>query len=62
MVVNRSHHGASNANSAKINSVIPIFLNFIQFYMRTGAIIESLKKFSGADFMLLLKTVIFEWL
>ena len=35
----------------KINSVTPIFLNFIQFYMKTGAIIESLKKFSGADFM-----------
>ena len=51
MVLNRSHHGASNANSAKINSVTPIFLNFIQFYMKTGAIIESLKKFSGADFM-----------
>ena len=38
-------------NSAKINSVTPIFLNFIQFYMKMGAIIESLKKFSGADFM-----------
>ena len=51
MVVNKRHHGASNANSAKINSVTPIFLNFIQFYMKIGAIIESLKKFSGADFM-----------
>ena len=58
MVLNKSHQGASNANS----SVTPIFLNLIQFYMKTGAIIESLKKFSGADFMLLLKTVIFEWL
>lgn len=51
MVVNKSHHGASNANSAKINSVTPIFLNFIQFYMEVEAIIESLKKISGADFM-----------
>ena len=50
MVLNRSHHGASNANSAKINLVNHIFLNFIQFYMKTGAIIESLKKFSRADF------------
>ena len=33
-----------------LNSVTPIFLNFVQFYMKTGAIIESLKKFSGADF------------
>ena len=33
-----------NANSAKINSVTPIFLNFIQFYMKTGAIIENLIK------------------
>ena len=62
MVVNKSHHGASNANSEKINSVTPIFLNFIQFYMKMREIIESSKKFSGADFMLLLKTVIFEWL
>ena len=51
MVLNKSHHGGSDANSAKINTVTPIFLNFIQFYMKTGAIIESLKKFSGADFM-----------
>ena len=51
MVVDKSHHGASNANSAKINSVTPIFLNFIQFYMKMGAVIESLKNFSGADFM-----------
>ena len=52
MVLKRSHHGASNANSAKINSVTPIFLNFIQFYMKTEAIIiESLKKLSEADFM-----------
>jgi len=50
MVANKSHHGASNANSAKINSVTPIFLNFIQFYMKIGTILESLKKFSGADF------------
>ena len=51
MVVNKIHHGASNAYSAEINSVTPIFLNFIQFYMKIGAIIESLKAFSGADFM-----------
>ena len=51
MVVNKRHYGASNANSAKINWVTPIFLSFIQFYMKMGAIIESLKKFSGADFM-----------
>ena len=51
MVLDKSHHGASNVNSAKINSVTPIFLNFIQFYKKTGAIVESLKKFSGADFM-----------
>ena len=51
MVVNKSPHGASDANIAKINSVTPTFLNFIQFYMKMGAIIESLKKFSGADFM-----------
>ena len=62
MVLNRSHHGASNANGAKINSVTAIFLNFNPFYMKTGAITESLKKFSGADFILLLKTVILEWL
>ena len=52
MVLKRSHHGASNANRAKINSVTPTFLNFIQFYMKTVAIIESFKKFSGADFVI----------
>ena len=62
MVLNRSHHGASNANSAKNNSVTPIFPDFIQFYIKTAAIIESLKKFSVVDFILLLKTVIFELL
>ena len=51
MLVKKRHHGASNANSAKINSVTPIFLDFIQFGMKMGAIIESLKKLSGADFM-----------
>ena len=54
MVLNKSHHGASNANSAKINAVTPIFLTFIQFYMKVGAIIEGLKKLSGADFIQLL--------
>ena len=44
MVVNKRHHEASDANSAKINSVTPIFLDFIQFGMKMGAIIESLKK------------------
>ena len=53
------HHVASNANSAKIGD--PCF-SFVQFYMKTEAVIESLKKFSGADFTLLVKTVIFEWL
>lgn len=48
MVVNKSHDGASNDNSAKINSVTPLFLSFIQFYMKIGAIMESLKKCSGA--------------
>ena len=62
MVVNKSHHGASNANNAKMNSVTSSFLNFIQSHMKMGATIESLKKFSGADVMELLKTVIFEWL
>ena len=51
MVVNKGHHGAFNAYSAEINWVTPIFLNFIQFHMKIGAIIESLKTFSGADFM-----------
>ena len=43
MVLKSSHHGASNANRAKINTVTPTFLNFIQFYMKIVAIIESLK-------------------
>ena len=51
MAVNRSHHGASTVNSAKNNSVTPIFLYVIQFYLKNCAITESLKKFSGADFL-----------
>ena len=62
MAVNKSHHGASSANSTKNNSVTPIFLYVIQFYMEKNTITESLKKFSGVDFLKLLKTVIFGWL
>ena len=62
MAVNKSHHEASSANSAKSNSVTPVFLYVIQFYMEKGTTTESLKKFSGADFLKLLKTVIFCWL
>ena len=50
MVVNKRHHEAYNANSAKINSVTPIFLDFIQFGMKMGAIIESLKKILWSRF------------
>ena len=62
MAVKESHHEASSTNSAKNNSVIPIFLYVTQFYMEKGTTTESLKKFSGADFLKLLKTVIFDWL
>ena len=56
MIVNKSH----NANSAKNNSVTPIFLNVIQFYVARGTITDSLKKFSGADFFVIAeKTIIF---
>ena len=54
MAVNKSHHGTSSANNAKNNSVTPIFLYVIQFYMEKGTITESLKKFSGADFLKLI--------
>ena len=46
----------------KNNSVTPIFLYVIQFYTEKGTITESLKKFFWADFLKLLKTVIFDWL
>ena len=62
MAVNKSQNGASSANSAKINSVTPVFLYVIRFYMEKGTKTESLKKFSGADFLKLLKVVIFDWL
>lgn len=55
MVVTKRHHGASNANSAKINSVTPIFLNFIQFYMKMGAIIEEFKKILWNRFYVIAK-------
>ena len=58
---NKSHHGASSAYSAKNNST-PIFLYVIQFYMKNCTTTESLKKFSRADFLKLLRTVIFDWL
>ena len=48
--VNNSHHEASSANSAKNNSVTPIFLYVTQLYMEKGTTTESLKKISGADF------------
>ena len=50
MAVNKSYHGASSANSAKNNSVTPIFLYVIQLYMKNCTITESLKKILWSRF------------
>ena len=50
-------------NNTENNSVTPIFLNVFQFYIEWGTTDnKELKIFSGADFLYLQKTVIYDWL
>ena len=64
MPVTKSHHGAFSANSAKkkTKNGDPYFFLCYPILNGKGYNDREFKKISGADFLKLLKTIIFDWL
>jgi len=59
MGVNRSHHGASNGNSAKINSVTPIFSESYPILHKKGSNYKEFKKILWSRFYVITQNRIF---